>query len=80
MTVKSFGHKSWTLAKQSLVSCSAVHGCNPTPPSLCRQGMAHTQQTEETRIFQKKEGRWLNVHCHRSQAACTSNPFAAKNC
>lgn len=48
--------------------------------SIDKQGLAHTQQTEETRIFQKKEGRWLNVHCHRSQAACAGNPFAVKNC
>jgi len=48
--------------------------------SIDKQGLAHTQQTEETRIFQKKEGRWLNVHCHRSQATCPTNPFAVKNC
>ena len=32
----------------------------------CRQGLAHTQKAEETRIWHKRDGRWLNVHFHRS--------------
>ena len=34
--------------------------------SDCRQGLAHTQKAEETRIWHKRDGRWLNVHFHRS--------------
>ena len=44
-----------------------------------RQGHAFTSQSEETRIWQKKDGRWYNVHFHRSNSTC-NNPFAAKNC
>ena len=28
--------------------------------------MAHTHKAEETRIWHKRDGRWLNVHFHRS--------------
>lgn len=31
-----------------------------------KQGMAHTHKAEETRIWHKRDGRWLNVHFHRS--------------
>ena len=44
-----------------------------------RQGHAFTSQSEETRIWQKKDGKWYNVHFHRSNSTC-NNPFAAKNC
>lgn len=40
-----------------------------------RSGMAHTQQSEETRVWYKKEGKWQNVHFHRSGSA--SSPFTA---
>ncbi|XP_059489093.1 calcium/calmodulin-dependent protein kinase type II alpha chain isoform X3 [Neocloeon triangulifer] len=39
-----------------------------------RQGQAHTQQSEETRVWHKRDGKWQNVHFHRS--ACGSSPFA----
>jgi len=47
--------------------------------TLDKQGHAFTSQSEETRIWQKKDGKWYNVHFHRSNSTC-NNPFAAKNC
>jgi len=47
--------------------------------TLDKQGHAYTSQSEETRIWQRKDGRWSNVHFHRSNSTC-NNPFAAKNC
>jgi len=47
--------------------------------TLDKQGHAYTSQSEETRIWQRRDGRWLNVHFHRSNSTC-NNPFAAKNC
>merc|ERR1719220_175549 len=47
--------------------------------TLDKQGHAFTSQSEETRIWQRKEGRWTNVHFHRSNSTC-NNPFAAKTC
>jgi calcium/calmodulin-dependent protein kinase (CaM kinase) II len=47
--------------------------------TLDKQGHAFTSQSEETRIWQRKDGRWTNVHFHRSNSTC-NNPFAAKNC
>jgi hypothetical protein len=32
--------------------------------------MAHTQKCEETRIWHKRDGRWLNVHLHRYNRQC----------
>lgn len=31
-----------------------------------RDATAKTVQHEETRVWHKKNGRWVNVHCHRS--------------
>ncbi|XP_067142677.1 calcium/calmodulin-dependent protein kinase type II alpha chain-like isoform X8 [Centruroides vittatus] len=31
-----------------------------------KSGLAHTQQSEETRVWYKKDGKWQNVHFHRS--------------
>ncbi|KAK2717388.1 calcium/calmodulin-dependent protein kinase type II alpha chain-like isoform X3 [Artemia franciscana] len=31
-----------------------------------KQGQAHTQQSEETRVWQRKDSRWQHVHFHRS--------------
>ncbi|CAO1402984.1 unnamed protein product [Diamesa hyperborea] len=31
-----------------------------------KQGLAHTHQSEETRVWQKRESKWQNVHIHRS--------------
>ncbi|XP_045036200.1 calcium/calmodulin-dependent protein kinase type II alpha chain isoform X8 [Daphnia magna] len=38
-----------------------------------KQGQAHTQQNEETRVWYRRDGKWLNVHFHRSGAStpCT---------
>jgi len=47
--------------------------------TIDKQGNAHTQQSEETRIWQRRDGRWLNVHFHRSTAT-QSNPFVTKVC
>ncbi|KAK2169412.1 hypothetical protein LSH36_10g08004 [Paralvinella palmiformis] len=33
-----------------------------------KTGMPHTQQSEETRVWQRKEGKWQNIHYHRSGA------------
>jgi calcium/calmodulin-dependent protein kinase (CaM kinase) II len=47
--------------------------------TIDKQGHAYTSQSEETRIWQRRDGRWCNVHFHRSNSTC-NNPFAAKNC
>jgi len=48
--------------------------------TLDKQGNAHTSQSEETRIWQRREGRWQNIHFHRSNSTC-NNPYAVKgNC
>ncbi|XP_013779513.1 calcium/calmodulin-dependent protein kinase type II alpha chain isoform X11 [Limulus polyphemus] len=39
-----------------------------------KSGIAHTRQSEETRVWQKKDGKWQNVHFHRSGSP--SSPFA----
>ena len=31
-----------------------------------RDGVAKTVQHEETRVWHRKNGKWMNVHCHRS--------------
>ncbi|XP_071039824.1 calcium/calmodulin-dependent protein kinase type II delta chain isoform X3 [Parasteatoda tepidariorum] len=40
-----------------------------------KSGMAHTLQSEETRVWSKKDGKWQNVHFHMSGSA--SSPFTA---
>lgn len=32
--------------------------------SICHQGHAHTFQTEETRVWHKRGGKWKNIHFH----------------
>ncbi|XP_067010995.1 calcium/calmodulin-dependent protein kinase type II alpha chain isoform X3 [Anabrus simplex] len=39
-----------------------------------KQGQAHTQQSEETRVWHKRENKWQNVHFHRSGVS-GSSPF-----
>lgn len=39
-----------------------------------RQGQAHTQQSEETRVWHKRDNKWQNVHFHRS-GVTGSSPF-----
>ncbi|XP_027042895.1 calcium/calmodulin-dependent protein kinase type II delta chain-like isoform X1 [Pocillopora damicornis] len=34
-------------------------------------GVPLTRQTEETRVWQKKSGHWINVHLHISNATCS---------
>jgi len=48
--------------------------------TIDKQGNAHTSQSEETRIWVRRDGRWVNVHVHRSNATNQSNPFAIKTC
>ncbi|XP_022239922.1 calcium/calmodulin-dependent protein kinase type II delta chain-like isoform X2 [Limulus polyphemus] len=38
-----------------------------------KSGVAHTQQSEETRVWHKKDGKWQNVHFHRSGSG--SSPY-----
>ncbi|XP_076673405.1 calcium/calmodulin-dependent protein kinase II isoform X36 [Andrena cerasifolii] len=40
-----------------------------------KQGVAHTQQTEESRVWHKRDNKWQNVHFHRSSVTGPS-PFA----
>lgn len=46
---------------------------------LDKVGIPHTQSAEETRIWHRRDGRWQNVHLHRSTAAHSSNTFNS-NC
>ena len=46
---------------------------------IFRNGQPHTHQSEETRIWHRRDGRWVNVHFHRSNATSDSNPFILKN-
>jgi calcium/calmodulin-dependent protein kinase (CaM kinase) II len=41
--------------------------------SIDKNGIPHTEQSEETRIWHRRDGRWVNVHFHRS-AALVSAP------
>lgn len=52
-----------------------------------KSGLPHTQQSEETRVWHRKDGKWQNVHYHRSTsgAAVKSQmpfwiPFVACTC
>ncbi|XP_052267361.1 calcium/calmodulin-dependent protein kinase type II delta chain-like isoform X20 [Dreissena polymorpha] len=38
-----------------------------------KDGLPVTGQTEETRVWQKKDGKWQNVHFHRSESSNTPN-------
>ncbi|GFY21547.1 hypothetical protein TNCV_1166932 [Trichonephila clavipes] len=40
-----------------------------------KTGLAHTQQSEETRVWHKRDGKWQSVHFHRSGSA--SSPFTS---
>ncbi|GAB0100310.1 Calcium/calmodulin-dependent protein kinase [Sergentomyia squamirostris] len=42
-----------------------------------KQGHAHTHQSEETRVWHKRDNKWQNVHFHRSTATNVSavSPF-----
>ncbi|KAF8765239.1 Calcium/calmodulin-dependent protein kinase like protein [Argiope bruennichi] len=40
-----------------------------------KTGVAHTQQSEETRVWHKRDGKWQSVHFHRSGSA--SSPFTS---
>lgn len=43
-----------------------------------RQGVAHTQQSEESRVWHKRDNKWQNVHFHRS-AVTGPSPFSFIN-
>ncbi|KAK0082847.1 hypothetical protein PV325_009740 [Microctonus aethiopoides] len=43
-----------------------------------KQGVAHTQQSEESRVWHKKDNKWQNVHFHRS-AVTGPSPFSFNN-
>lgn len=47
--------------------------------TIDKQGNAHSQQSEETRIWQRREGRWVNIHFHRSTHT-NNNPYTIKPC
>ncbi|XP_043272667.1 calcium/calmodulin-dependent protein kinase type II alpha chain isoform X15 [Venturia canescens] len=40
-----------------------------------KQGVAHTQQSEESRVWHKRDSKWQNVHSHRS-AVTGPSPFS----
>ncbi|XP_071562989.1 calcium/calmodulin-dependent protein kinase II isoform X19 [Temnothorax nylanderi] len=40
-----------------------------------KQGVAHTQQSEESRVWHKRDNKWQNVHFHRS-ALTGPSPFS----
>ena len=43
-----------------------------------RNGIPHTEQSEETRIWHRRDGRWVNVHFHRSASLVSgSHQYAA---
>jgi calcium/calmodulin-dependent protein kinase (CaM kinase) II len=46
--------------------------------NIDKSGQPHTHQSEETRIWHRRDGRWVNVHFHRSIATADSNPFILK--
>jgi len=46
--------------------------------TLDKHGVPNTAQSEETRIWQRRDGRWQNVHFHRSNSTC-NNPYALKS-
>ncbi|XP_058801260.1 calcium/calmodulin-dependent protein kinase type II alpha chain isoform X24 [Phymastichus coffea] len=43
-----------------------------------KHGVAHTQQSEESRVWHKKDNKWQNVHFHRS-AVTGPSPFVFNN-
>jgi len=46
--------------------------------SIDKHGAPHTEQTEETRIWHRRDGgRWVNVHFHRSAGTASSAAAAA---
>lgn len=46
-----------------------------------RDGHAHTHQSEETRVWHKRDSKWQNVHFHRSVTGhiSASTPFDFSN-
>ncbi|XP_075677977.1 calcium/calmodulin-dependent protein kinase II isoform X9 [Dermatophagoides pteronyssinus] len=41
-----------------------------------KQGVAHTQQSEETRVWLRKDGKWQNCHLHRSMRTVSGHQLA----
>lgn len=52
-----------------LVGSSAFPSVLTFPGACCRQGVAHSSQCEETRVWHKRDNKWQNVHFHRSTNA-----------
>ncbi|XP_065321013.1 calcium/calmodulin-dependent protein kinase type II delta chain-like isoform X2 [Gordionus sp. m RMFG-2023] len=44
-----------------------------------KSGSPHTQQSEETRIWQKKDGKWQNIHFHRTGYLIPPNIMSNSN-
>ncbi|XP_047737933.1 calcium/calmodulin-dependent protein kinase type II delta chain, partial [Hyalella azteca] len=61
----------------SVTKCPVLKAVSLSAPYY-RQCQAHTQQCEETRVWQRKEGKWLCVHHHRSGAPSTPTFFLSK--
>jgi len=43
-----------------------------------KNGTPHTMQTEETRVWARKDGKWQNVHFHRSSCPSSSSSSSSK--
>ncbi len=41
-----------------------------------KQGVAHSMQSEETRVWLRKEGKWQNCHLHRSARTASGQHLA----
>lgn len=41
-----------------------------------KAGVAHSMQSEETRVWLKKEGKWQNCHLHRSARTASGQHLA----
>lgn len=57
---------------------AAAIGYIKVTQNIDKSGLPHTHQSEETRIWHRRDGRWVNVHFHRSIATADSNPFILK--
>lgn len=45
-----------------------------------KEGHAHTHQSEETRVWHKRDNKWQNVHFHRSTTGHTTKRQPAAQC
>lgn len=61
--------KTQTLISDKFVRTRALANCvayDVWCGTLNRDGQAHTHQSEETRVWHKRDNKWQNVHFHRS--------------